>query len=108
METSLKNRKDSSKGARAPRSSASRRGTRTSFVTEKKVQNPFLNEVLSPIPSVNLPVCDKPFGQVTENGVAYWTYKNESTFSPYFLWVQVGNNLFFDCFVKSRRNLIHY
>ena len=77
METSLKNRKDSTSGARSPRSSASRGGTRTGFVAKKKVQNAFLNEVLSPIPSVNLPVCDKPFGQVTENGVAYWTYKNE-------------------------------
>lgn len=77
METSLKNRKDSSKGAGAPRSSASRGGTRAGFVSEKKVQNSFLNEVISPIPSVNLPVCDKPFGQVTENGVVYWTYKNE-------------------------------
>lgn len=77
METSLKNRKDSTSGARSPRSSASRGGTRTGFVAKKKVQNAFLNEVLSPIPSVNLPVCDKPFGQVTENGVVFWTYKNE-------------------------------
>lgn len=77
METSLKNRKDSSKGAGAPRSSASRGGTRAGFVAEKKVQNSFLNEVLSPIPSVNLPVCDKPFGQVAEKGVVYWTYKDE-------------------------------
>lgn len=77
METSLKNRKDSTPGARSPRSSSSRRGTRTGFVAEKKVQNSFLNEVLSPIPSVNLPVCDKPFGQVAENGVVYWTYRDE-------------------------------
>lgn len=77
METSIKNRKASTSGAKSTRSSASRRGTRTGFAAEKKVQNAFLNEVLSPIPSVNLPVCDKPFGQVTENGVVYWTYKNE-------------------------------
>lgn len=77
METSLKNRKDSTQGARSPQSSTSRGRTRAGFVTEKKVQNAFLNEVLSPIPLVNLPVCDKPFGQVTENGVVYWTYKNE-------------------------------
>lgn len=77
METSLKNRKDSTSGARSPRSSAGRGRTRAGFVAEKKVQNSFLNEVINPIPSVNLPVCDKPFGQVTENGVVYWTYKNE-------------------------------
>lgn len=77
METSLKNWKDSTSGARSPQSSTSRGRTRAGFVTEKKVQNAFLNEVLSPIPLVNLPVCDKPFGQVTENGVVYWTYKNE-------------------------------
>lgn len=77
METSLKNRKGFTSGATSPQSSESLRGTRASFVTEKNKQNSFLNEVLNPIPSVNLPVCDKPFGQVTENGVVYWTYKNE-------------------------------
>ena len=77
METSLKNRKGFTSGARPPRSSASHGRTRTGFIAETEVQNSFLNEVLHPIPSVNLPVCEKPFGQVTENGVVYWTYKNE-------------------------------
>lgn len=77
METSLKNRKDSASGKNVSDSSASCGRTRPRFNAETKVPNSFLNEVFSSRPSVDLPVCEKPFGQVTENGVVYWTYKNE-------------------------------
>lgn len=77
METSIKNRKDSASRTRTPQSSASHGGTRAGYVAQTKYQNSFLNEVFSPIPARNLPVFEKPFGQVSENGVVYWTYKDE-------------------------------
>lgn len=77
MDASIKNRKDSSSGTKPSESSTGRGRSRARFDTEKKVPYSFLNEVFSPLPSVNLPVCENPFGQVSENGVVYWTYKNE-------------------------------
>lgn len=77
METSIKNRKDSASGTKPSASSASCGRTRSCFDTETKIANSFLNEVFSPIPLVDLPVCDKPFGQVSEGEAVYWTYKNE-------------------------------
>lgn len=77
MDTSNKNRKDSSSAAKPSKSSTSRGRARACFDTKAKVPYSFLNEVFNPIPSVNLPVCERPFGQVSEKGGVYWTYKNE-------------------------------
>lgn len=77
MGTFIKNRKDSSSGKVKAELSENRGRTRPCFDITNKKPYSFLNEVFKPIPSVDLPVCEIPFGQVSEEGVVYWTYLKE-------------------------------
>lgn len=77
MDALVKSRKNTSKRKIAKGNASGQRGTRPNFDTQKQNQYSFLTEVFNPILSINLPVCDAPFGQVFDKERIFWVRGKE-------------------------------
>ncbi len=77
MDALVKSRKNTPKRKIAKRKASVQRGTRQNFDTQAQNQYSFLTEVFKPVLSINLPVCEAPFGQVSDNGTIFWVHGKE-------------------------------
>lgn len=75
METTVENRKYPSKGIGKNRQSNGHAREASGFIAEGQAQYSFLTETFSDLCIVDLPGCEKPFGQIRKGGNLFWEYE---------------------------------